>query len=109
MTDEPVTLVRFHAPNRPVGRWYAQANEIFAKGPEEVRQLLALNRHPTHVSVAEIPAGVRIRKGAVKAQPEWGVPQDGGTQYQILIEEDLRKVEFSKQMPIEEWAQHGFP
>ncbi len=101
--------MRFHRPDRQAGKWFASQNEVFAKGPEEVKQILALNRFPTHVSVAEIPAGVRMRKGAVKAQPEWGVAHDGGTQYEILLEGDLNKPIFSKILTIEEWAQHGFP
>jgi hypothetical protein len=105
-TDEPVTMVRFHGPPNQKGDWFTMLPESRGVAtPEDARQLLCLKRSPSHFSVVQIPAGVRIRKGGVRKQPEWGCPNDGGTQYELILPNtDRGKIDFGVPKPMAEWS-----
>jgi hypothetical protein len=104
-TAEPVTLVRFHGPPNQKGDWFAYIPE--AKGwvnAEDIRQKLCLKRAPTHYSIVEVPAGIRIRKGGVRKQEEWGCPNDGGTQFQLILGDSERDlIRYVEKQTIENW------
>jgi hypothetical protein len=52
--------------------------------PAQIQQHLALPRVPEYISDVYVPAGTRMQMGRVGAQPAFGVPNNGGVQYQLL-------------------------
>ena len=68
--------------------WGGQRDQIVGPdgnmlSPERIKQVLGLEEVPTHIVQAEIPHDITLWRGRVGAQPDWGVPEDGGIQYMI--------------------------
>ncbi|MCX8745342.1 VENN motif pre-toxin domain-containing protein [Snodgrassella sp. B3882] len=72
--------------NKPSGAFIVRASEIKGMTPQQIQQHLALPAVPTHIVDVTIPAGTKMQTGKVAAQPNFGVQNKVGTQYQLLQE-----------------------
>ncbi|WJY13389.1 VENN motif pre-toxin domain-containing protein [Pectobacteriaceae bacterium CE90] len=83
-TTSDITFMRVSTPNNPIGAFLVRADEIVGMTREQIQQHLALPNVPTQVAEVTVPAGTRMQAGKVAAQPEFGAPNSGGVQYQLL-------------------------
>jgi filamentous hemagglutinin len=83
-TTSDVQFVRVSTSDNPVGAFLANASDIEGMTPEEIQQYLALPKVPTQIADVTVPAGTNMQVGTVAAQPSFGAPNVGGTQYQLL-------------------------
>jgi len=83
-TTSDVQFVRVSTSDNPVGAFLANASDIEGMTPEEIQQYLALPKVPTQIADVTVPAGTNMQVGTVAAQPSFGTPNVGGTQYQLL-------------------------
>ena len=60
-----------------------RADEIAGMTSMEIQQHLALKYTPTHISNVRVPTGSQMQVGRVGAQPQWGIQNKGGIQYQL--------------------------
>ncbi len=81
---QPTKFVRVHTAGNPTGAFLVRADEIAGMTSAEIKQHLALPSLPTHIRQVTVPAGTPMQVGKVGAQPGFGVPNDGGFQYQLL-------------------------
>jgi hypothetical protein len=97
-TQSELDFVRLHGANNPEGRFMVRADEIAGMTPNQIRQHLALEFTPTYISDVRVPASTQMQAGRVGAQPQWGVPNKGGMQYQLL--QDIPSSSFTNTRPL---------
>ncbi|MBI5396095.1 MAG: RHS repeat-associated core domain-containing protein [Verrucomicrobia bacterium] len=93
-----IRFVRVHTSKNPEGRFLVREDAIAGMTPAQIQQYLALPELPTHVRPVSVRAGTRIQVGRVSAQPGFGVPNNGGFQYELL--EDIGLEPFGKSTPL---------
>jgi RHS repeat-associated protein len=99
-TGANADFVRVHgADNANGGAFMARASEIQGMSPEQIQQHLALKQVPTHIQPVSVPKGIKMQTGRVGAQPGFGVPNNGGVQYQVL--ERLPRDAFGESVPLQ--------
>jgi RHS repeat-associated protein len=83
-TESPTEFVRVHTESNPTGAFLVRADEIAGMTPAQIQQHLALPSVPTHIRSVIVPPGTPMQVGKVGAQPSFGVPNNGGFQYQLM-------------------------
>lgn len=83
-TANNVQFVRVHTSNNVGGQFMVRSDEIKGMTPQQIQQHLGLPTVPTHISDVKVPAGTKMQVGTVAPQPDFGAPNKGGTQYQLL-------------------------
>ena len=78
--------------SEPAGKWIMQAADIKGLTAKQIQHKYALPNLPTHISIAKIPKGTKIRAG--KVGPNFGF-EGGKTQYELIdrVENAFLKVE----------------
>ena len=79
-----LNFVRVHTNDNVAGQFIVRADEIKGMTPQQIQQHLALPTIPTFISDVKVPAGTRLQVGRVAPQPNFGAPNKGGTQYQLI-------------------------
>ncbi|WP_460163496.1 hemagglutinin repeat-containing protein [Pseudomonas sp. S2_F03] len=83
-TNTDIQFVRVSTMDNPQGAFLVRADEISGMTPLEIQQHLALPKIPTQIADVNVPMGTNMQVGRVAAQPEFGVNNKGGVQYQLL-------------------------
>jgi hypothetical protein len=83
-TGREMQFVRVHGVGNQQGAFIVRAAEVKGMTPVQIQQRLALPRMPEYISDVYVPAGTRMQMGRIGAQPTFGVPNNGGIQYQLL-------------------------
>ena len=84
----------------PYGRFMARQEEIapFLNDPESLRVHLGLPDQPLYITEVRVPAGTEMYAGRIGPQPNFGLMQRSGFQYQAL--RDLPRSSFINTRPI---------
>lgn len=70
--------------NKPTGSFLVRSDETKGMTPQQIQQHLALPSVPTHIADVTIPAGTKMQTGKVARQPDFGAPNKGRIQYELL-------------------------
>lgn len=83
-------------PGKPMGAWFARAEDIQGLSPQQIKDKFALPTLPSFVVDVQVPPNFRLRMGEANNIPGWG--QGGGWQVQAVG--DLQQLVFSNVRPI---------
>jgi hypothetical protein len=86
-TAQELTLYRVHVDSdRITGRFLAREKEIapFLNDPETLRIHLGLPDVPIYITEVRVPAGTELLVGRIGAQPNFGLTEKSGFQYQTV-------------------------
>ncbi len=82
-------FVRVHVKeNKPQGGFLVREKEIahLNGDAEKIRVYLGLKDKPAFISDVKVPANIKMQTGRIGAQPNFGLDQTSGFQYQLLEE-----------------------
>lgn len=76
----------FTDPNNPAGRFLARESEIsqYLHDPEALRMHLGLPNEPIYIADVNVPAGSKLVVGRIGPQPNFGLMNESGFQYQLM-------------------------
>lgn len=89
-------FVRVHVKeNRPQGSFLVREKEIahLNGDAEKIRVYLGLKDKPAFISDVKVPVRTQLQTGRIGAQPNFGLDQTSGFQYQLL--QEIPKSSFS--------------
>ncbi len=95
-TADDLDFVRVHVrENKPQGGFLVREKEIahLNGDAEKIRVYLGLRDKPAFISDVRVPANTQMQTGRIGAQPNFGLNQTSGFQYQLL--DEIPKSSFS--------------
>lgn len=99
VTQQELRFVRVYADSSlQRGRWLVRADAIAGMAPEQIRQALGLKYVPKYITDVTVPANRQMRLSVVGPQPQWGVPNRGIEQYELL--DDISEANFTNGRPL---------